>query len=83
MRRQPGVPAVEVLRSYMAAGDWRAALKLAASWPQLGEHREAIQRGWEAYARPDFQLQLGRNPTQLIAEGKAALVARYTPEPRT
>ena len=68
---------IDVLRGYMAAGDYRKALSLAASWPQLGAEKQAIQRGHEAYARPDFQRQLNRCPKALIAEGIAALHRRY------
>jgi hypothetical protein len=68
---------IEILREYMVAGDWRAALKLAASWPSLGAHATAIRQGWEAYARPDFQRQLGRDVDSLIAAGREALQSRY------
>ena len=68
---------IETLRAYMAAGDWRAALRLAAAFPRLGEHKARIERGWEAAARPDFQRQLGRNPEVLMADGIAALRERY------
>ncbi len=68
---------IDVLRAYMMAADYRKALALAASWPQLGTEKQAIQRGHEAYARPDFQRQLKRCPDALIAEGIAALHRRY------
>jgi hypothetical protein len=61
----------------MATGRWREALKLAASWQQLGTEAKAIRQGWEGYARPEFQRQLRRSPEALIEAGKAALVRRY------
>ena len=77
--RAPGEPLkrIEVLRAHMAAGRWREALKLAASWQQLGDEAKAIRQGWEGYARPDFQRQLRRDPEVLTREGQAALVRRY------
>ena len=68
---------IDTLRAFMAAGDYRAALALAASWGRLGAEKAAIQRGHEAYVRPAFQLQLKRDPAQLIAAGIAALHRRY------
>jgi hypothetical protein len=61
----------------MRAGDWQLALRLAARFPQLGEHAAAIVRGHEAYANPRFYLQLGEDLDVLKSEGKRALIARY------
>ena len=71
------VAKIDVLRAYMGAGDYRKALALAASWPNLGVEKQAIERGHEAYVRPDFQRQLKRDPDKLIAAGIAALHRRY------
>jgi hypothetical protein len=68
---------IDALRAYMAAEEWDAALRLAASWPRLGAHELAIRRGWEACARPAFQRQLGRCPVALRDAGIAALRERY------
>jgi hypothetical protein len=69
---------IDALRAYMAAEEWDAALRLAASWPRLGAHELAIRRGWEACARPDFQRQLKRDPAKLREAGIAALRERYS-----
>lgn len=71
------------LLEMMERGDWRAALKLAASFPVLGEHKVAIERGWEAMVRPELYRQMGKDPDELVRAGIAALKARYlsdTPE---
>jgi hypothetical protein len=68
---------IEILRGLMARGDWQGALRLAAKFPRLGEHKARIERGWEAIQRPDFYRQIGRNPDALIADGIAALKERY------
>lgn len=67
-----------VLRGYMNAEDWRAALKLASTFPRLGPDAATIRRGWEAFARPDFYRSIGREPTTMIREAVAALKGRYT-----
>jgi len=65
------------LLALMQAEDWRAALRLAASFPELGAHRAAIVRAHEAGWRPGFSRALGRDPEADIAAGIAALRARY------
>ena len=65
------------LLDLMASGDHRAALKLAASFPRLGEHKDAIQRGWSAASSPDFYRQINRDPEALVAAGGEALRVRY------
>lgn len=65
------------LLEMMGRGDWRAALKLAAGFPVLGEHRVAIGRGWEALVRPELYRQMGKDPEELVQAGIAALKDRY------
>jgi hypothetical protein len=65
---------IDILREYMACGDWYAALRLAASWPDAVPE---VRKAWEGCARPDFQRQLGRDPEALVEAGKAALKTRY------
>ena len=65
------------LLALMEAEDWRAALRLAASFPELGCHKAAIVRAHEAGWRPGFSRALGRSPEADIAAGVAALRARY------
>lgn len=60
----------------MAAGDWDGAIKLAARVTLFGKQAEAIQRGKEAMANPDFYRQLGRDPEKLRLEAIAALKER-------
>lgn len=58
-------------------GDEREALRIAASFPHLGEHKEAITRGWAACTRAEFYRQIGQDPEALIKVGVAAVRARY------
>ena len=66
-----------VLKDYMQAGEWDKALSLAAKFPQLGEHKDAIVRGHEANVHSSFYAQLGKNPDQMRSAGIEALKQRY------
>ena len=68
---------ITLLRAYMAAGDWRCAVLLAAKFPRLGAARNAVLDAREAYLRPDFQRQLGRDPEALIATGREAMIKQW------
>lgn len=69
--------AIQKLRELWEAGEYRKALKLAASWPRLNEHAGAIHQGWAAASNPCFYRQLGKNPTALYVAGLRALADRY------
>jgi hypothetical protein len=71
------VKKIDLLRDAMSKNDWKRALSIAAKFPRLGEHKEQIIRGHEAYTNPRFYSQLGREPEHLIAEGIDALKERY------
>lgn len=77
MKTEPLKTKLSQIREYMTAGDWRAAMKLADSFGDLGRYKEPIERAWAAYTRPQFYLEIGKNPAALIAAGMAALVERY------
>lgn len=68
---------LSLVRAEMAAGDWRAAVLRAAKFGELGGQRDAILSAREAYLRPDFQRQLGRDLDALKAAGRAALIERF------
>lgn len=72
------------VRAAYERGDFKTALRIAAKFPQLGEQKVAIERGWMALTRPDFVREIGRKPDDDIAAGVAALAARYGfPPPKT
>ncbi len=68
---------VDQLRALMRSGDWRGAVSLASKFQRLGKHKRAIMGAQEAYARPDFQRQLKRDPGVMIRDGIDALRERY------
>lgn len=71
------VPKIETLRQAMAEGRESDALRIAAKFPVLGEHKARITRGWEATQRPEFYRALGKDPAALVADGVAAIRERY------
>lgn len=72
--------ALDQLKQLWASGNRLGALKLAAKWPRLGAHKDAIQQGWAAASNPRFYRQLGKDPGRLVAAGIAALKDRYNLE---
>jgi hypothetical protein len=59
------------------SGDWETAICIASKFGELGAEKTAIMQAREAYTRPDFQKQIGKDPEQLKAAGIAALRGRY------
>ena len=65
------------VRDFMAAGQWPEAIRLAASFPRLDKHREAILDARAAYTNPRFLQQIGKDVDALKAAGQAALQERF------
>jgi hypothetical protein len=66
------------LEAAATAADWPLALRIAAKFPRLGEHKAAIVRAHEAYENARFYRQIGKNPDALIESGIKALRERYS-----
>lgn len=77
IKASSAVPKIDQLRAFAAAGDWHSALRLAAKFQDLGDHKREITAGAEALARPGFYRQIKKDPDALVAAGIAALKARY------
>lgn len=65
------------IKQALLAGDQVAALRIAAKFPDLGEHREAITRAWASLQSPQFYREIGRDPEALFTAGVAAIRQRY------
>ncbi|MBX9833634.1 MAG: hypothetical protein K2X78_11400 [Burkholderiaceae bacterium] len=65
------------VREHMAAGRWAEAVRLAASFPRLDKHREAILDARTAYTNPRWLAQLGIDPEAAKEAGHAALRERF------
>lgn len=83
MRIVNGKPtsAINELQGLWDVGEYRKALKLAAGWPRLGKHRDAIQAGWAAISNPSVYREMGKDPDTMYAEALAAIAERYDLEP--
>ena len=68
---------LQTLKNAAAAGDWKTAFSIAARFPRLGAHRNAILDAHTAYTNPRFLAQIGRDVNACIDAGKSALVAAY------
>lgn len=68
---------LDYLKALWAEGRRVDALHEAAKFPRLGDHKEAIERGWAAASNPDLYRQMGHDPAELIDAGLAALAERY------
>lgn len=68
---------LDTLKTAAAAGDWKTAFSIAARFPRLGAHRNAILDAHSAYTNPRFLIQIGRDVDACIEAGKSALVAAY------
>lgn len=64
----------------MRAGDYRDALRLAASFSHLGEHKADITRGWHATLSPGFYRKIGEDPDELAKIGLDAIRRRWNME---
>ena len=71
---------LSAVQAAMQSDNWQLAIRLAARFPRLGEHRNAILDAHGAYTNPRFAAQLGRDVEALKTLGRNALVARYTRE---
>ena len=68
---------LETLKKSAASGDWQKAVAIAARFPRLGAHRNAILDAHSAYTNPRFLAQIGRDVGACIDAGKLALIAAY------
>ena len=77
--RGDGVPdrKIDILRRAMSAGAWQSAISIAAKFPSLGAEKDAIMKAHEAFVRPEFQRQLGRDVEALKQAGIEALKGKY------
>jgi hypothetical protein len=66
-----------LLRQAAGRGDWQRALSIAARFPQLGAHKEAITGGHCAIQNPAFYEELGQDPGDSSSNRLEALRIRY------
>ncbi len=69
---------IDILIDLIKAGKDAEALSLAAKFPNLGEHRDAIIEGDSARKNPAFYRQIKKDPSKLYEDGVKALHQRYS-----
>jgi len=69
---------IDQLVIFIKNEQWQKALSLAAKFPRLGSHKEAIVGGHEALTHPAFYRQLHKDVDLMVEAGKAALLNRYS-----
>lgn len=67
----------EEVRQALREGRDIDALRIAKSFRILGDHKVAIQRGWDAYQNPRFARQIGRCPDDLMRKAMTSLRDLY------
>jgi hypothetical protein len=67
------------IKSALVDGDWVAALRLASRFHDRSPDTVVFKRGFDAYRYPDFYLQLGKDPDELVAAAVALLCRRFGP----
>lgn len=72
-----GITKLARLKACLAAGDPIGALRIAAKFPALGEHKERITRGWAAHQSQELYREMGHDPAALVADAVAAIRERY------
>jgi hypothetical protein len=68
---------ISLLKAAAETGDWRRAISIAAKFARLGAHKERITRAHNAFEKPNFNKQIGKDPTSLVIDGVKALKERY------
>ena len=65
------------LEAAFRSGNHREALRIAAKFTRLGEHKAPITRAWNAIQNPAFYRDIGQDPDALVAAGVNSLRDRY------
>lgn len=68
---------LSAVKKQMALNNWQEAIRLAAKFPQLGEHRAAILDANLAYTNPRFMMQIKKDLNALKENGRLSLINRF------
>lgn len=66
------------VKKHFESGDFKKAIALSAKFHDLGKERNAILDAHTAYTNPRWVVGLGKSVDESIAQGIAALRARYS-----
>lgn len=68
---------LSIVKGHMRNGQWRDAIRVAAKFPRLDKHRDAILSAHMAYTNPRFVVQLRKDTEALKLAGQKALLDRF------
>jgi hypothetical protein len=68
---------LSIVKKQMALNNWQEAIRLAAKFPQLGEHRATILDANLAYTNPRFMVQIKKDLDALKNNGRLSLISRF------
>ena len=68
---------LSIVKRHMRAGEWQEAIRIAARFPRLDGHRNAILDAHGAYTNPRFFVQLGKDIESMKTAGQQALLDRF------
>lgn len=68
---------LSAVKTHMRNGQWQEAIRLAARFPRLDKHRDAILSAHMAYTNPRFVVQLRKDTEALKLAGQQALLDRF------
>jgi hypothetical protein len=68
---------IDILSRMMKGGEWEKAIKYAAKFPRLDNHKKAILTASSAILNPGFYKQIGKDPSLIIDVAILALKERY------
>jgi len=54
-------------------GEFIASLRIVKSFRHLGDHKQTIQRGWDAHTNPRFARSIGKDPEALVEQARVAM----------
>lgn len=66
-----------IIQKFMLEDNWPSAIRHAARLPSLGKYRNDILDAHGAYTNPNFYIQIGKDPSILIENGKKALIDKF------
>ena len=68
---------LSTLREHLANDEHVKAIRLAASWPRLGDDKAVIARAAAALTSPEIYRELGFDPDELVQTGIQTLQTKY------
>jgi hypothetical protein len=73
----PNITKLSQVKAFLESGDTTSALRMAAKFPRLGDHKERITRAWAAHSNPETYAAMGWDVAAVVADGIVAIRERF------